>query len=164
MLFFFHTLLRTLWQLFVRSLIQRFSNHNYSLHTQRVFIQDWLNSYWIHLELPLPELSCLLYRRVSSLINAREEECRCLREISINVNKLVIVICVFCLHLSLKSCCCLFIPFLYCTVVCLFISLPLFYTDVVAKFLFIRWSCKQAHYFLFLKLLFIILITPFPFS
>ena len=69
--------------MFVRSLEQRSSNHNYSLHTQRVFTQDWLNSFWI----PLSALSCLLYRRVSCLINALEGECLCLLEISINVNK-----------------------------------------------------------------------------
>ena len=33
--------------MFNRSLQQRFSNHNYSLHIQRAFTQDWLNSFWI---------------------------------------------------------------------------------------------------------------------
>ena len=92
---------------------------------------------WILYELPMLALSCLLYRMVSSLMNALEGECLCLCEISINVNKLFIVICVFCLRCP-------------CSVVvaCLLVY-PLFYTDVVAIFLFIRWSCKQAHYFCF---------------
>ena len=37
-------------QLFVRSLIRRSSDHNYSFHKQCVFTQDWLNSFWIVVE------------------------------------------------------------------------------------------------------------------
>ena len=33
--------------MFVRYLIRKSSNHEYSFHTQRVFTQDWLNSFWI---------------------------------------------------------------------------------------------------------------------
>ena len=50
---------------------------------------------WILSDLPLLAPSCLLYLRVSSLMNALEEECLCLHQISINVNKLFIIICVF---------------------------------------------------------------------
>ena len=45
----------------------------------------------------------------------------------------VIIICVFCLCLSLQSCCCLFI----------------LYSPFFILLLFIRWSCKQTHYFNF---------------
>ena len=44
---------------------------------------------------PLPTLSCLLYRRVCSLMNALEEECFCLREITINVHKLLAVLLLY---------------------------------------------------------------------
>ena len=40
--------------LFVRSVKRRSSNHDYSLHTQRVFTQDWLNYYYLS-----PALFCL---------------------------------------------------------------------------------------------------------
>ena len=82
-------------------------------------------------ELSLPTLSGLLYHRTSNLINALEGECLCLCEISVNVNKLFIVICVI-FTLSLQCFCCLFIP-------------SFIYTDVVAIFLYIRWSCQQVH-------------------
>ena len=41
-------------QLFVRSLKRRYLNHDCALHTQRVFTQNWLNSYYW-----LLVLSCL---------------------------------------------------------------------------------------------------------
>ena len=47
---------------------------------------------WILSASPLLDLSCLLYRRVSSLINALKREYLCPCEISINVNKLFTVI------------------------------------------------------------------------
>ena len=56
-------------------------------------------------------------------MNALEGECLCLREISINVNKLFIVICVFCVLFPCSA-----------VVACLLVY-RLFYTDVVAIFL-----------------------------
>ena len=47
---------------------------------------------WILSKLPLLALSCLSYRIVSGLMNELEEECLCLREISIDVNKLLAVL------------------------------------------------------------------------
>ena len=67
---------------------------------------------WILFELPLLALSCLLYRRVSSLIKAPEGECLCLRKISINVNKLFTVLLLpvylFICFFYTVFCCCLF--------------------------------------------------------
>ena len=99
---------------------------------------------WIFSELPLLALSCLLYRRVNNLMNALEGECLCLCLISINVNKQFIVIFVFCLrcHCSIVAHVC-----------------PFFYIDVVVDCLLL-----YSFFILFLQLLFIILITPFPFS
>ena len=94
---------------------------------------------WILTELLLPALFCLLYCKV------RSDEC-IWKRISLPLRNLhrckqvvyAIVVCVFCLHLSLQ---CFY---------CLFTSLSLlFYTDVVSIFWFIRWSCKQVHCFVF---------------
>ena len=141
--------------MFVRSLIWRSSNRNYSFHMQRVFTQDWMNSFWIL----LPVLFCLLYCRVNSVLNALEGECMCFCEISINVNKLFTVIFVFCLHCPCDGvvACLLVYSFLDWCCCCLFTSLSLFYTDVIVvacllpypffvlmsllSFLFICWSC-----------------------
>ena len=108
----------------------------------------------------LPTLNCLLYRRVRSLMKGLEEECFCLREISGNVNKLLAVLLLY-----------VFICFLYYTLLLVVHYLfTFFYTNVVAIFLFIHWSCKQAYYFwfYFLLLIMIFLLTisspPFPFS
>ena len=59
------------------------------LFTRNVFSHktDWILS-----ESPLIALSCLLYRSESSLMNALEGECFCLREIPINVPKLLAVL------------------------------------------------------------------------
>ena len=46
-------------------------------------------------ETPLHTLSCLLYRRVRSLMDALEAEFFCLREISIYVNKLLAVLLLY---------------------------------------------------------------------
>ena len=171
--------------------------NNYSLFTQHVSTQDWPNSFWtpcrLHTQLnsnwtscvaltydwlnsnwitepPLPVLSCLLCPTISRLMNALEGECFCLREISINVNRLLILlllhvfILVFIRHFFIG---CLFFKtlliFLYCTllllvyfwiplfynVVACLLLYPLHYTEIVAIFLFTRWLCKQAHYFCF---------------
>ena len=113
---------------------------------------------WIRCELPLPVLSCLLYCRVSSLMNSLEEECVCLREISTNVNKLFtllllvyfvyscsfsVVVVGYLLVYSLSYTALLLLP--------VYFFIPFFNTDVAAVFLFIRWSCLQAHYFCFLS-------------
>ena len=99
---------------------------------QHVITQDWLNSFWI-------AIACFVLhfiaRSVSSLMNVLERECLWLREISINVNKLFTVVCVFCLC-----------PPCSIVVACLLVY-PLFYTDAVAIFFFIRSLCKQVHCF-----------------
>ena len=53
-------------------------------------------------------------------------QCVRLREISINVNKLLAVLLLL-----------------------VYFLIPFFHTDVVAIFLFIRQACKQVHYFCF---------------
>ena len=92
---------------------------------------------WIISELPLLALSCLLYRMVNSLMNGLEGECNSLREISLNVSKsFAVLFCLFCILAIFYTALC------YCSFTALF-----FYTDAII--LFIRWSCKQAHYFCF---------------
>ena len=105
---------------------------------------------WILSELPLRVLSWILYLRVSSLME-NEGEYLCLLKISINVNKLFIVICVFCLRCpcSVVVACLLVIPFF------ILMLLPYFC-------LFIDHVNKSIA--LFLELLFIILITQIPIS
>ena len=101
------------------------------------FMQDWLNSSEFF---PWPALCCLLNCRLNSVINALEGEYICLRDISINVNKLLAVQCCYCMFTCLSA---FFI--LHFVVACLFLNPFLFifiYTDVVAIFLFIHWSCK----------------------
>ena len=58
-------------------------------------------THWILSESPLLALSCLLYRVVSSLMNTLEGEYLCLREIPINVNKLLAVLL---LHVLFNEC------------------------------------------------------------
>ena len=121
----------------------RVRNNNCSIDLQTTIILFTCNvsshkTDWILAELPLPALSCLLYLRVSSLMNAVQEECLCLREISINVNKLLL------------CCCCLFT----CWSAFFFILILLIYFC-----LFVNYVNKPI--VLFLKLLFISLITLF---
>ena len=132
--------------MFNRPLQQRSSNNNYSLHMQRVFTQDWLNSFWIAVVCSVLLFISLgkafWWRRISlplrNLYKCKQFfHCYCLW--------------VFFLLLSLQSCCCLFTftclaPFIIlhcwcCLFTCLLVY-PLFYIDVVAIFLFIHWSCK----------------------
>ena len=65
----------------------------------------------------------------------------CLREISINVNKLFIVICCyFCILFTLS-------PFFYCTAVVACLLLYAFFcTYVVVTFLFIHWFLYGIHF------------------
>ena len=63
-------------------------------------------------------------------------------EISINVNKLAVLL----LPVYLFTCLSVFL--LYCTLLLLvYFFIPFLYCIVVAIFLFIRWLCKQIHYF-----------------
>ena len=99
----------------------------------------------LHTSLTKFFLSCTFYRRISSVMNAVDGQWLYFREFSINVNKLFTVL--------------LLVYFAYvcpCTIViaCLLLY-PLFYTDVVAIFLFIRCimlSCKIGPLVLFLDL------------
>ena len=94
-------------------------------HSTCLYIK--LTEFCLH---PLPALICLSYRKESSPINALEGELICLREISIKVYKLFMLL--------------LFV-YLFMFVFVEFNSLSLFYIDFVVIFLFIRWSCKQVH-------------------
>ena len=90
------------------------------LHTTIIRFTRNLSSHmidWILSELLLSALSCVLYCKLGRLMNALEREC--VHETSINVNKLLAV---------------------------LLLHVYLFILFVVATFLFIRWTCKQAHY------------------
>ena len=112
-----------------RSLIRRSSNHNYSLYTHRVFTQDWQNSLWI----------TVCWSVLPVIMHCKESDECTWRIISLPSRNLyrckqvidVIAVCVFCWHLF---------------DICLLVY-SLFYINVVAIFLFIRWSCKQVHCF-----------------
>ena len=73
-------------------------SRNVSSHKTDLILCE-LATGWILTELPLLAPYCLLYRMISSQMNALEGECFCLREISINVNS--------CWH----CCCCMFYSF-----------------------------------------------------
>ena len=96
----------------------------------------------------LPALSCLLYHKGHQ---SDERTCNIMFLLSQNFYKCKqAVYCVFCLRLSLQNCCCLFIClsaiFILHFVVASLLLNPLFYTDIVAKSLFIRWSCKETNF------------------
>ena len=75
---------------------QLFSFHITCLHTR--LTEFLLNCLSLHksdrilTKLPKATLSRFLYRRVSSLMNALEGEYFCIRDISLNVNKLLVVL------------------------------------------------------------------------
>ena len=97
-------------------------------------------------------LSSLLYHRVSSLMNTVEGECLHLHEISINVNNLIIVICVCCLRRPCRI-----------IVICLLVYHLFFILMLFLYFgLFVGHVNKSV--VLVLGLLFIILITTFQLS
>ena len=99
------------------------------------------NTDWILFEFPMLALSCLLSCRVSSLMNALEGKCLCVREISTSVNKLFTLLMFVdfvyvCICRAFVKCLLVYSLFfiLHCCC-CLFTSLSLFcYTDVVATF------------------------------
>ena len=121
--------------MFNRSLQHRSSNQNSFLHTQRVCIQDWLNSFWI-------AVTCSVLRFISNDKQCDEYTWKRMSLPSRYLYK--------CKQVGFCNLCILFTLSLQCYC-CLFTCLPLFfyYTDVVAIFLFIRWSCNQAHCFVF---------------
>ena len=123
MLYFFHTLPRTQYQLFVSTLVQRSAYHNYSLHTQRVW--NWLNSF----ATLLLALS-VLYRRLGSLMTALEIQCLCLLEMFINVNKLLagllLPVYLFICFFYTAFCCCFLKPFFI-----MFLLLYFFYSLIM---------------------------------
>ena len=91
------------------TIVIRSSNHNYSLHKQCVSSHktDWILS-----ESPLLTLSCLLYCRPETLMNAFGEECLRFSKFAINVNKLLAVLLLL-VYLFIRFfytalCCCLF--------------------------------------------------------
>ena len=165
--------------MFVRSLIRRSLNHNYSLPTQRVFAQEWLNSIKTSVAcsvLPFKSQGKLsdecTWRRMSlasrNLYNLPSmrtdlqivffEGFKTLMNYQLNLSLhyfvyvypcRIVVGCWLVYSLLILHCYCIFC---YC----------IFFTDVVAIFLFIRWSCTwSCPLFLFLELLFIILTAPF---
>ena len=124
--------------MFNRSLQQRSSNRYYSLHTQRVFIQDLLNFFWISAAssaLPFISHGKLLKDNVFVFV------------------KSLLVIC-----LSVFLYCSLLLPvyslitffiLMLMLLVYFFIPFSFFYSNVVAIFLFIHWSSKQDYCFCF---------------
>ena len=144
----------------------------FSFLTQRVFIQDWLNSNWITrvvLTHDLLNFNCNTEScSVSPFISHDQQSDECTRRrICLPLRNLYkckqALYCVFCLRSSLKNCCCYlsaifilhfvigclflnsFLYFYTALCCCLFISLSpyFFYADVVVIFLFI--SCKHVN-------------------
>ena len=137
---------------------QLLSSHATCLHTR-------LTEYFLH-PAAYPVLS--LISQLSSLMNAFEAECLCLHEISVNVNKLFTLLLFRCfLHviravklLPVYLIMCFFYTALCC---CLFTSFsPFLYWWCYYTFVY-SLIMQTSPLFLFLVLLFIILITPFPF-
>ena len=109
---------------------------------------------WILSELPLLALSCLLYCRLSSLRNALKGECLCLLEISVNEKKVVYII--------------VFVYFVYAILVVLllhvYLFISIFFILILLLYFYLFIDYVNKFIVLFLELLFIILITPFPLS
>ena len=84
--------LRKQQHFFVRSVKQKSSNHDYSLHKQRVFTHDWLNYYY-----SLSVLSCLFI-----ILHKQSDERSWSRmfvfSLSQEMYRDCIVVCVFCSH------------------------------------------------------------------
>ena len=121
---------------------------------------------WILIELPWFALSCLLYRMVSSLLNALEAECFCLCEISIIVNKLLAVLLLPVLFIRYFLYCTFLSPvyflillFLYWCCCCLFTSLSPFFILKLLLYFWLFVDHVTSPLFLFLELLFINLRT-----
>ena len=98
-------------------------------------------THWILSESPLLALSCLLYRVVSSLMNTLEGEYLCLREIPINVNKLLAVLLLHVLFICY---------FLYCTLLLFVYFFILFYfclfIDHINKLIIIVFAACVYHF------------------
>ena len=124
----FNGLTLTIWQNKFVSL----NNCSIDLYNKdfQTTIHTRLTEFFLH-----PVLSCFLNRRVNSLMNELEGEWRpCLCEIFISW--------LHCLNNVIVACLLVFPRFLYCTLLLLvYWSIPFFYSDVVAVFLFICWSC-----------------------
>ena len=87
--------------------------YNRNLQTTIILFTRIVSSHktdWILPESPCFALSCLLYRMVSSLMNTLEGECFCHREISINVNKLLVVLLSLVLFIRYFFYCSLLLP------------------------------------------------------
>ena len=92
--------------MFNRFLQHRSSNYNYSLHTQRVFTQNWLNSFWIAVTcsvLPFIRQDKQSDKYTWNIISLPSQNLYKCKQVVY-----VIVICVFCLRLFLQCCCCFF--------------------------------------------------------
>ena len=101
-------------------LIRRSSNHNYYLHAQRVFTQDWLNSFWI-------TFACYVLRFLLQTKQSNECTWRRMNLPSRNLYKCKQVTC------SVVVACLL--------VYSLFILMLLLYFCFL-RFIFICWSCN----------------------
>ena len=143
MLFLFYALPRIQQQLCVRSLIRRYSNHNYSVHAQCIFTQYLLTTFWCRY---LPWLTFSIVEQTVWLILLPENYC--LGEISINVNLLFpSLLYMYCVYICLCS------IVVACLIVYLFIR---FFIQMLLPYFYL--------FVLFLQLLFMFLTTPFSFS
>ena len=147
--------------------------YNRDLETTIILFKQNVSSHKTDLilsDLLLPAMSCLLCRLVSSLMNVLEGECLLLCEVSVIVNKSLAVLLLPVLFTRYFLYCNLLLPvyfliLLFCILMMLVYSFMLFfYTEFVAIFLFIRWACKQVHYFCLWSFCLSFWRTSFPFS
>ena len=110
--------------------------YNIDLQTTIIFFtQNWLNSLWI-------SVACFVLSFISHGKQSNESTCRKMSLPSRNLYKRMQ------LTYSVTVAFFFVAAFLYCTLLQrVYFFILLFYTDVVAIFLFIRWSCRQSHYF-----------------
>ena len=112
-------------------------NYNYSLHMKRVFTQDWLNTFWIPVACRV--LSFISQGKLSDEYTWTEHWIHLSSRILCKYKQVVKVL-LFMYFICICPC---------SVVVAFLIVYSLFYTDVIGIFLFIRWSRKQIHCFVF---------------
>ena len=131
--------------MFNRSLQQRSSNHNYSLHMQRAFTQNWLNSFWTAVACSV--LSFILHGKQSyewtwrgmSLPSRNLYKCK---QVACSV---VVVCCVYPLFFYTALCCCLFTsltPFVFILMLLLYFGL---FVDHVTKPIILVFEAFSYH-------------------
>ena len=134
--------------MFVRSFTRRPSNYNYSLYTQRLFTQGWLNYFWI----------AITYSVLSSISQGKQSEEFTWRWMSLPLRNLYkckqTVYCYFCIlfTLSLQYCCCMFTclsPFYTNVVTVTVLAKVLRVNKIATKSFSFRWesilNCSSLH-------------------